>query len=115
MNSKRKGTAGEIELAKLLCSHGYNAHRNNQRWISGHENPDVSLPGVHIECKRTEALRLYASLEQAVKDANGKKLPAVFHRRNRESWIVIMKLDDWLKLYDIKGETDYGRNKIRLE
>ena len=68
MNSKVKGNSGERELAKILCAHGYNAHRNDQRYISGLENPDVSLPGIHIECKRTETLRLYNALEQGVKD-----------------------------------------------
>lgn len=66
------------------------------------EEPDLSgLPGVHIECKRVENLNLSAALRQATADAQRfhDGLPAVFHRRNREQWVVSMRLDDWVKLY----------------
>ena len=99
MNSKRKGSAGERELAGILRAHGYDAHRNDQMYVGGTENPDITLPGVHIECKRTEALRLYDAMEQAARDANGKALPVVMHRRNHSPWLAIMRLDDWIQLY----------------
>ena len=99
MNPKQKGGRGERELAGILRAHGYEAHRNDQMYKGGKENPDVSLKGVHIECKRTEALRLYDALSQATRDANGKTLPCVMHRKNHASWVVIMALDDWIKLY----------------
>ena len=99
MNSKRKGNTGENEIAKLLTAHGFNSHRNDQRYKSGFENPDISLPGVHIEVKRTESLRLYDALHQAVRDANGAAIPVVMHRRNRESWVVIMRFTDWIEMY----------------
>jgi len=99
MNSKRKGSAGERELAEILRSHGYDSHRNNQRYVSGLENPDITLPGVHVEVKRSEALRLYDALTQAVHDANGKALPAVMHRKNHSPWVVIMRLDDWMLIF----------------
>ena len=76
MNSKRKGSGGERELAELLQAHGYDAHRNDQRYIGGLNNPDVGgLPGYHIEVKRTERFSLYAAMEQARRDADGKAVP----------------------------------------
>ena len=99
MNSKAKGNKGELELAKLLCSHGLNAQRNDQMYISGRENPDISIPGIHCEVKRTEALRLYDAMFQAEHDANGRAIPVVMHRKNRHPWLVIMRLDDWITLY----------------
>ena len=99
MNSKRKGSAGERELAGILCAYGYDAHRNDQRFVSGLENPDVALSGVHIEVKRCEALRLYDAVEQAARDANGKAVPVVMHRKNHAPWLVIMPLDSWIELY----------------
>lgn len=99
MNSKKKGSGGERELCEILRSYGYDSHRNDQRYTGGIENPDISLPMIHVECKRTETLRLYDALEQAIHDANGKSIPAVMHRRNRSPWIVIMRLDDWIILY----------------
>ena len=99
MNSKKKGSAGERQLASILQSYGYAAHRNDQRYTGGLENPDVSLRGVHIECKRAEAFRLYDALAQATRDANGKALPVVMHRKNNAPWVVVMALEDWIKLY----------------
>ena len=99
LNSKAKGSAGERELAEILRQAGHTeAHRNEQRYIGGKENPDVSLEGFHVEVKRAEKFNAYSALEQAEADANGKAIPIVCHRRNRKPWIVIMKLTDWLKM-----------------
>ena len=99
MNSKRKGSGGERELVEYFTSHGYESSRNNQMYIGGKNNPDVEIPGIHAECKRCESFRLYPSLEQAIQDAHHTMIPAVFHRKNREPWIVVMRLDDWIELY----------------
>ena len=61
--------------------------------------PDVAtdIPDVHIECKRTERLRLYEALQQAIDDA-GEKVPIVVHRQNHKPWVVIVRLDDLPRL-----------------
>ena len=66
----------------------------------------MGLPGIHIECKRAEQLRPYSWLEQAERDAVrfGDGLPTVFFRRSRSPWLVVMKLEDWLKIYRTKSE-----------
>ena len=99
MNVKRKGSAGERELAGILRSLGYESHRNDQRYVGGLDNPDITLAGMHVEYKRVEALRLYDALEQARRDANGHAVPCVMHRKNHAPWVVIMYLDDWIPLY----------------
>lgn len=62
----------------------------------------MGLPGVHIEVKRVERLNITEAMAQAIRDAqrfqNGA--PAVFHRRNRQPWLVTMRLSDWLALYE---------------
>lgn len=103
--SQRKGRAGELELARLLQEYGYNVEPG--RAVSYGSTPDiVGLPGVHIECKRAEQLRPYSWLEQAERDAVrfGDGLPAVFFRRSRSPWLVVMKLEDWLKIYRTQSE-----------
>lgn len=96
--SKRKGAAGELELAKLLQYYGYEARRGYQ--FDGKDVADViGLPGIHIECKRVEKLNMLEALKQAARDAKSDELPAVFHRRNREPWQVTMVFDDWIQLY----------------
>lgn len=102
MNSKRKGNRAERELLRLLQSYGLDAHRNDQQYIGGVDNPDISVKigpmSVHVECKRVERLALAAALRQAHRDANGHALPVVVHRRSREPWLVTLELEDLLQI-----------------
>lgn len=98
--SQAKGANGGRELAAILRGYGYDIQRGGS--LSFGEIPDLSgLCGIHIECKRCEQLRLSEWLAQAERDAQRFQdgAPAVFFRRSREPWAVVMKLDDWLTLY----------------
>jgi len=97
--SRNKGASGERELARELSRlFGIEARRGCQ-YHGGPGSPDVAadIPGVHIECKRTERLRLYEALEQAIDDA-GEKVPVVMHRQNHKPWVAIVRLDDLPRL-----------------
>ena len=99
MNSKRKGTRGENELKDFLTANGFPAHRNDQRFKGGKDNPDIDAEGLskyHIECKRCEKLNIGAAMEQSENDAAGK-IPVVIHRRNRRPWLITLKLTDFLQ------------------
>ena len=99
-SSQRKGADGERELAALFREYGYPVERGGS--LSFGEVPDLTgLPGVHIECKRAEQLRVYDWMAQAERDSERfhDGLPAVFHRRNRQEWLVTMRLPDWLEMY----------------
>ena len=112
VNSKQKGKNGELELANALRNHGYDVRRSVQYNGKAEDGqPDlIGMPGIHIECKRTEALRLYDAIDQAKRDSSGTgQLPTVFHRKNNCEWVAIMPLDAWMKLYQA-----YETNK-RLE
>lgn len=92
--SQRKGRAGELELAKLLNVQPGKA-------INCGTTPDlIGLQGIHIECKRVERLNISEAMAQSVRDSERFQdgVPTVFHRRNREGWLVTMRLEDWLKL-----------------
>lgn len=98
--SQRKGADGERELAAILREYGYTIERGGS--LSFGEVPDLTgLPGIHIECKRCEQVRLSEWMEQAERDGRYFKdgLPAVFHRRSREPWRVTMNLADFMRLY----------------
>lgn len=89
-----------MELAKVLQGYGYSVEAGRAQ--SYGEVPDLSgLPNVHIECKRAETLRLSEWMAQAERDAERfhDGLPTVFHRKNREGWLVTMPLTAWLELY----------------
>ena len=67
--------------------------------------PDlVGLPGIHIEVKRAEQVRLSEWMAQALRDSKRFRdgIPAVFHRRSHEAWHVTMCLSDFMTLYSAK-------------
>lgn len=99
MNSRDKGCRGEVELANLLRTYGYDTHRGQQ--YSGLQgDPDiVGLPGVHIECKRVERLNLESAMDQSRRDARKNEIPVVMHRKNRRPWIVTMDLESFMRMY----------------
>lgn len=99
MNSREKGAAGERELAGILKKYGYDCRRGQQYCGINGDADVVGLSGIHIEVKRREKLNLYDAIRQAVRDAAGKVLPAVFRRKNDCEWLVTMRLDDWIVMY----------------
>ena len=55
--SQRKGRSAELELSRIFQGHGYDVRPGNP--LNYGKEPDLTgLPGIHIECKRAEALRL---------------------------------------------------------
>lgn len=99
INSKSKGAKGERELANILKDYGYNTRRGQQ--YNGLEGEDVvGLDYIHIECKRVETLNLDKAMEQAKRDSKDYQMPTVFHRKNKQKWLVTMELDNWIELYN---------------
>lgn len=112
-NSRRKGQRGERELAALLSYHGFPARRG-QQYKGGPESPDIESPtmsmlGFHIECKRSETLRLSEWLAQVDKE-KGNKCPLVFWKKNNHPWVVLTDAEaflDWLAVMcSATGEDD---------
>lgn len=102
MNQQRKGRAGELELVRVLRGHGISAEPGEP--VSYGKTPDVvGVPGIHVEVKRVEKLNVPEAMNQSIRDSEKFRdgLPALFHRRNRSPWLVTMRLDDWVKLYEI--------------
>ncbi len=103
VNSKQKGARFERHLASLFRDYGYDARRTAQYCgNTGDASDVVGLPGLHIEAKHQETMRLYEWMSQAKRDAEagGKGfLPAVFHKKNNAEILVTMRLDDFMNLY----------------
>lgn len=100
--SRNKGKRGERELANKLKDYGYECRRGQQYNGADGSADVVGLPGIHIECKRVEALNIYNAVAQAVSDSKEGELPAVFHRKNNCDWLVTMRMDDFMTLYGNK-------------
>ena len=103
VNSKQKGARFERLLASKFREYGYEARRTAQYCgNTGDASDVVGLPGIHVEAKHAEAMRLYEWMSQAKRDAaaGGKNcLPAVFHKKNHAEILVTMELEDWMNLY----------------
>lgn len=100
IESQRKGKQGENELAGILREYGFQVRRGASMNY-GTEPDIIGLPGIHCEVKRQEKLNLAAAVAQARRDAMKfcDGLPAVFHRRNRQEWLVTMPLKAWIQIY----------------
>lgn len=101
INSKQKGARFERSLASKFRDYGYDARRTAQYCgNTGDASDVVGLPGLHIEAKHQEQMRLYEWMSQAKRDSEGTgKLPAVFHKKNNAEILVTMTLDDFMNLY----------------
>ena len=97
--ARNKGKRGELELVHLIRdTWGYEVHRGK---VYYHEPDLVGLDGLHVEVKAVERLNLREAMQQASEDAQKRQdgLPAVFHKKDRDGWLVTMKLDDFMDLY----------------
>lgn len=102
VNSKQKGARFERQLASKFREYGYDDARRTAQYCgnTGDASDVVGLPGIHIEAKHQEAMRLYDWIAQAKRDSEGTgKLPAVFHKKNNAEILVTMTLEDWMNLY----------------
>lgn len=100
-SSQRKGADAERELAAILRERGYEVERDGS--LTYGEIPDLTgLPMIHIEVKRVERLNVGEAMSQAIRDSERfhDGAPALFHRRSRAPWLVTMRLEDWLELYE---------------
>lgn len=99
--SREKGKRGELELVHKLLDLGFQGIHRAQQYCGAASSADIlGLAQIHVECKRTEALNLYTAMEQAVRDSSGTSdFPAVFHRKSKKGWVVIMRIEDWAVLY----------------
>ena len=108
INSKAKGGRFERWIGHYGQAHGLDAHRG-QQFKGGADSPDVvGFPGIHIEAKHNEHLNVYAAMEQAIRDSEGKNFPTVIWKKNRKPVLVTMLIDDWWELYDVWRKSIIG-------
>ena len=100
--SRDKGKRGEQELAAELRRLGFDSVRRTQQYCGTESSADIlGLKNIHIECKRCESLSIYKAMQQATRDAGETHdMPVVMHRRSRQPWLAVMRLEDWVKMYE---------------
>ena len=108
--SRDKGKAGEREWAGICRDHGYPLARRTSQYCgnTGDASDVVGLPGIHIEAKHQETIKIYDWMSQAIHDSakSGNK-PTVFFRKNNHETLVCMRATDWMELFI---EWEAGRN-----
>lgn len=100
VNGNAKGKVGEREVAELMRKNGFEARRG-QQFSGGGDSPDVvhNMKGFHIEVKRTgKQTDIFKAMAQATRDKKQEDVPLVFHRKNNQDWVVVMKAKDFFDL-----------------
>ena len=98
--SREKGKRFERQVAKMFKEWGYGAYRTAQfRGNTGQAADVEGVPGIHIEAKHQEQMRLYDWAAQAKRDSKEQK-PVVIHKANNKPVLVTMLFDDWIQLYN---------------
>jgi hypothetical protein len=104
INSRQKGKRGELDLCHSLISvMGWSGTRRAQQFNGNAGHADViipQLPRVFPECKLVNRLNLSEAMKTAVDQCRGL-IPVVFHRRDREDWMVTVRLSDWKALSEM--------------
>ncbi len=98
VNSCQKGKRGEREVVDLLRSFGFEARRG-QQFKGTNESPDIihNIEGIFIEVKLRQHLNLHAAFEKACSEKSDFDTAVIFHRKNKERWLVTMGAEDFLK------------------
>lgn len=101
VNSRAKGARGERMWRDFLRKHGHEARRG-QQFSGKNGDPDVvsDMKDIHHEVKCVERLNIYVAIEQSVCDARQGEYPIVAHKKNNKEWLVTMRAEDWIALYD---------------
>ena len=98
---RNKGARGERELSRelvrVLGVETGSIYRSVQHAGKEGAGDVLGVPGVAIECKRSETFSAYKAMEQALDDC-GRDIPIVCHKRNLQQWLVICELRDLVKL-----------------
>lgn len=112
VNSKQKGARFERQLAGHFRDYGYADSRRTAQYCgnTGDASDVVGLPGIHVEAKHQEKMKLYDWMAQAKRDSEGTgKIPAVFHKKNNAEILVTMTFEDWMQIYkEWEAGEDHG-------
>ncbi len=100
-SQRRKGAAGERELAQLLSEQlGWVVTRKLGQARDGGD--DIQTGKFRWECKRRKSIAVYEFMDQITAACGPGDVPVVAMRADGKGWLVMLKLEDALPL--IRGE-----------
>lgn len=93
---RRKGKAGEKELAELCAKYGFAITRTQD---NGDPGDIFGLPGFIVEAKRQNRWSISEWIDQARGYARRLECAWVVGvRRDRDEWLAILRFEDYLEL-----------------
>jgi len=100
---RRKGAAGELEVAAIFRAAGFDCDRvPNSGGLRLKGDLYGALPA-HVEVKRQEVARPWLWFEQARSEAPAGVLPLVAMRRSRSAWLAMLELEQLVRLLAIES------------
>lgn len=103
-SERRKGKAGELEVAGLFAAAGFDCARTpNSGGLRIRGDLHGELP-LHVEVKRQETARPWLWAEQATVDAGAGARWLVAMRRSRSPWLAMLPLEDLLRLLELERQ-----------
>lgn len=100
-SQRRKGAAGERELAGILSEQlGRVVKRNIAQARDGGD--DITIGRFRVEAKRRKGIAVHDWVDQCVRACGPADVPLVACRADGRDWLVVMRLQDALPL--IRGE-----------
>ena len=107
-NSRRKGSAGELEAAKALNDVLPHAQARRAQQYCGHETAaDLvceGLDGVMVEVKRRQSMNIHKVMAESLAHCTEAMLPVILHRKNGEEWLLTIRLEDLPKALEKLSE-----------
>lgn len=107
MNSKRKGSNNELELAAFLRVKGLNVWRDSGSGSGTREKGDLNNDmGFTMEAKCGKSINLWKAWQQVdYASTMNRGIPVLIIRRDgmaKYDWLVVMHIEDWVA--QIQGE-----------
>ena len=97
LRQRQRGAETEREVCKILTdTTGWQTNRILGQARDG--GADIRLARWVIEVKRRKAIAVYEWVDQATAACAAYEIPAVVCRGDKREFLVIQRLDDWLKL-----------------
>ena len=95
--SRDKGKRRELELVHILQEAGFPVRRG---YVFQHEPDIVGFDGFHTEVKGVENLNVRKALNQSIEDSEKRKdgIPILAWKKSHEPWLIVLRLDDFIKL-----------------
>lgn len=96
VNSIKKGKAAERNaghhLAEALGLPEKSITRSQQHSGKGESSADIiGVEGLHFEVKHRKKIDLYASLDQAKRDAKNGRIPVAVLKKDYKKWVVVVE------------------------